>query len=554
VLGIDRAQMNPGGAGTIKNFDTRISTINIGEHAMAAKPQTHRYVIMPKDGFEHPALKSALLAPIARPVTLKARAEGVSTPEMRVIDSIDDTGPKLVETTAEGELSLRLSNPELKVVPEVFYYRLWYRPVLKQRHVAVRRGVKSRAKVGGRVKLAAKAAAIGAGTSITVVDAKNGKPLRGAHVVAFTDYVNRVGDQGDSGANGVVSLRSISARQPLERVYIYAPPGYWDWYKADTTATALKTVKLRAIDLQDPTLLLHQLYGGFPANAGEGVVVGVIDSGVDGHHPNLPNVAGGLNCVGDELRSDPGAAKEWGPARTEGEHGTHVAGIIGARSGNQQSFHGVAPGVTLRSYRVFPNDGGGASNFDIARAIDAATREGCDLINMSLGGGPADDLTKAAIDRAIAAGVVVIAAAGNDGRQPVSYPAAFAECVSVSAMGRKKSFPADSIGVSDIAKPTGGQNGRDFIADFSNIGSQIDCTGAGVEIVSTLPDGGHGAMSGTSMATPAVTGFAAYLLAVNPAVKALTGTDRSRKLKDLLYASCKPEGFGRDYEGFGLPL
>jgi subtilisin len=56
------------------------------------------------------------------------------------------------------------------------------------------------------------------------------------------------------------------------------------------------------------------------------------------------------------------------------------------------------------------------------------------------------------------------------------------------------------------------------------------------------------------MATPAVTGFAAHLLSVNVEVRQTQGSDRSRKLKDLLYSSCKPEGFGREYEGFGLPL
>ena len=177
---------------------------------------------------------------------------------------------------------------------------------------------------------------------------------------------------------------------------------------------------------------------------------------------------------------------------------------------------------------MFPNAGGGASNFDIAKAIDAATKDGCGVINMSLGGGPADDLTKAAIDRALAGGVVAVAAAGNDSRKPVSYPAAFPECVAVSAMGRRKSFPKESIGTSDIDKPSGGLKGGDFIADFSNFGSQIDATSAGVEIVSTLPGGQYGSMSGTSMATPAVTGFTAYLFGQDPDVRAAHGPDRSR--------------------------
>jgi subtilisin len=526
---------------------------------MPANPSLRRYVIMPKQGFENAALETAKLMPAKQPVALKARAKGLASPSMRVLDAISDTGPKLVETTAEGELSLRLSNPDLKIVPEVFYHRLWYRPNVEKRYVRKLdvqkrkvRAQKRKTKAGHRVKVAVKSLAAAAGATLTVVDRATGKPLRGAHVVVFTDYKTRTGDEGDSGANGVVRLGAISPQQTLERAYVYGPPGYWDYYVSHTSAAALKRIGLRAIDVSDPTLLLHQLYGGLSADAGAGVIVGIIDSGVDGTHPDLSNVIGGLNCVGDEVRADPAAAKNWGPAKVDGEHGTHVAGIIGA-TGKAGGFRGVAPGAKLRSYRVFPDSGGGASNFDIAKAIDAAWTDGCAIINLSLGGGPRDDLTKAAIDRAQNAGTVVVAAAGNDGRKPVSYPAAFPECVSITAMGRRKSFPPDSIGTSDIAKPTGGLNGADFVADFSNFGIQIDATGPGVEIVSTLPGGKYGSMSGTSMATPAVTGFTAYLLGANPAVSQAQGADRCQRLKDLLYGSCKPEGFGRDYEGFGLP-
>src|SRR5439155_26161714 len=118
------------------------------------------------------------------------------------------------------------------------------------------------------------------------------------------------------------------------------------------------------------------------------------------------------------------------------------------------------------------------------------------------------DLPKGATARPLAAGVEVETAPYNDGPKPVSYPAAFAEYISVSAMGRRGSFPAESIGTSDIDRPSGGASGADFVADFSNIGSQIDAIGAGVEIVSTLPDRQYSPMSGTSMATPADPGFA----------------------------------------------
>ena len=97
------------------------------------------------------------------------------------------------------------------------------------------------------------------------------------------------------------------------------------------------------------------------------------------------------------------------------------------------------------------------------------------------------------------------------------------------------------------------RDGKDFLAGFSNIGPQVDITGPGVDIVSTLPGGAYGATSGTSMATPAVTGFAAMLLAGDAGVQAANGAARSQKLKPLLYSKAKPESFGRDFNGFGLP-
>jgi subtilisin len=121
-------------------------------------------------------------------------------------------------------------------------------------------------------------------------------------------------------------------------------------------------------------------------------------------------------------------------------------------------------------------------------------------------------------------------------------------------MGRRGSFPRESTGTADIAKPYGAPRSGNFVASFSNFGAQIDLTGPGVEIVSTLPGAQYGPMSGTSMATPAVAGFAAYLMSSHPDVRAVQGAARSRKLKDLLYSMAKPAGFGRDYEGFGLPL
>jgi subtilisin len=504
-----------------------------------AKKRPTRYIVMPQEGFTGATLLGANLQPSSHAVAIAARREAVVRPQMRVIDSIHENGPKLVEMPAEGELSLRLSMPGVKIVPEVFYERQWYRPEISQRPA--------------RRLSATAAVAKPAQTQIQVVDRSTGKAVRGAQVTAFTDFAARAGAQGTSGANGQVRLAGISPKQKLERFYVYAPPGYWGYYKTATTAQAQSTVKLRLVDIHDANLLLHRLYGHLPPTAGNGVTVAIIDTGIDGNHPDLKNVSGGLNCVTDETLDNPGAESEWRPAKRDGEHGTHVAGIVAARP-SANGFRGVAPGATLRAYRVFPDTGGGASNYDIAKAIDRAVGDRFDILNLSLGGGPADDLTKAAISRALEAGTIVICAAGNEDRSPVAFPAAYPECTAVTALGRRGSFPKDSIGASDIARPFGNPDKAEFVAAFSNFGSTTDCIGAGVEIVSTLPRRQYGPMSGTSMATPAVSGYAAYLLSEDAVLRNSSGADRSRRLKDLLYSNCKPQGLGRDFEGFGLPL
>jgi subtilisin len=170
-------------------------------------------------------------------------------------------------------------------------------------------------------------------------------------------------------------------------------------------------------------------------------------------HPALPNVTGGANMVFDEIRDNADASGEWGPAAAEGEHGTHVAGIVGARPTAALNLRGVAPGVELRSYRVFPNAGGGAQNFDILSAINRAVQDGCHVVNLSLGGGSEDEAVRVAIGAALDAGTLVVAAAGNDYRKAVSFPAALESCVAVSAMGTAGTFPKGSVETAEVAKP-----------------------------------------------------------------------------------------------------
>jgi len=219
-----------------------------------------------------------------------------------------------------------------------------------------------------------------------------------------------------------VQLALGAASKRLDRLYVFPLSDAWPFLKKNITITSGTQIKLEGITFPFVDCVRH-IYDTPALTVGAGVTVGIIDSGV-GPHSDLI-VAGGLNTVTGETPSDFGANDVHG-------HGTHVAGIVAARGDAPAGNRGIAPGVTLRSYRVFGKNAEGASNFSIAKAIDAAVADGCDLLNMSLGGGPQDPVVSEAISDARAAGVVVLAANGNDSREPVSFPAAFDMCLAVA--------------------------------------------------------------------------------------------------------------------------
>jgi subtilisin len=486
-----------------------------------------QFVLMPARGTRAVGVNSAvarafLEAHTAGTVRVRSGRAARSSPPIRVLDSIHDDGPKLIETSVEGIMALRADQPGLRVVPVVYY-----RPA-----VAPRPAVLSRPK----------AAAVGTRISVKIVSKADGKAIADARVVAFTDFANRLGAEGTSGKTGVVRLALGGTSKKLERLYVF--PERWFWGLLRKSITLASGMEL-ALDPLDPSFgdCVRHFYGASAEQNGEGVTVGVVDSGVDTAHPDLV-VVGGLNAVQGESSGDFGD--------NGGHHGTHVAGIIAARGAPPTGRLGIAPGVTLRSYRVFGKNQDGASNFAIAKAIDRAVADGCDLINMSLGGGSPDPLTQAAIADARSAGVLVIVAAGNDGRAPVSFPAADDRAVAISALGRKGTFPVSSVERDDAAAPFG-KDKKNFIARFSNVGREIDLTGPGVGIISTVP-GGYAVMSGTSMACPAVTGFAARILSTLPdLVKQPRSQERSDAIAETLFKAAHGLGFRPEFEGHGLP-
>ena len=434
-----------------------------------------------------------------------------------------EDGAKLVEMAPEDVLALRAVQPGLRVVPEVLYQPAVNVVFAENKPAAVGRGTRS--------------------VEITVRSKGGGTPVKDVFVVAFTDFAAREGAQGTTSSTGKVTLKIPSGVKTFERVYAFPELGYWGALRKSVKVSDSIALTLTPIDVSFEDCVRH-FYGDSDGGAGSQVTVGVIDSGVELNHPDLV-VAGGECTIPGEDASSFGALG--------GPHGSHVAGIIGARGAPPAGIRGVAPATTMFSYRVF-NPGEGASSFSILKAIDRAVEAGCDLVNMSLGGGPRDVALESAIGDAYLAGTVCVVAAGNDGRSPVSQPGAFQLCVAVSASGRKGTFPSGTTEAGDVAAPFG-KDKKNFVATFTNIGPEIDVTGPGVGVISTVP-GGYAVMGGTSMACPAVTGIAARLLSAPANAAVLNGARdeaRSNAIVRVLLQSAKTLGFRRDFEGLGLP-
>jgi len=281
------------------------------------------------------------------------------------------------------------------------------------------------------------------------------------------------------------------------------------------------------------------------------VRVGVIDTGL-GPHPNLAhaNVQGAY--IDGQFDPDGGADVD--------SHGTHVAGIIGARPNNQGEYAGLAPGVDLYTVRVFP-PGQGANQGDIVNAIDhLSIVNSCDLINLSLGSSVGSDIEHDAIIDAIERGTLCICAAANDGIQPIDFPARFEETVGISAIGLEGWGPDGSI--SSLNYPSEFEKfGYDnyYLASFSNFGPDLSGAGGGVGIISTVPErygyvGPYAVMDGTSMASPAACGALAAYLSRNQDYLAMPrDITRAQRANDMFRAGARDLGLDSIYQGVGSP-
>lgn len=265
---------------------------------------------------------------------------------------------------------------------------------------------------------------------------------------------------------------------------------------------------------------------------GAGRTVAVLDTGVDGSHPDLaaPLPGGGRRVLTGTTFLAPGGPGEpnltGAPGNVDPDgHGTHVAGIISAARGNGIGIEGIAPAAAILPVRVLDRNGAGWAS-DIAAGILWADQAGADVINLSLAGSSPAPAIESAVNQvgASVSGPLLVAAAGNVGPiGPPQWPAAYPGVLAVGA--------TDS---------------RDRVAPFSNTQSYLDLAAPGVGIWSTCP-GGYCSRSGTSMAGPYVAAAAAVLWAREPGLSTAAVQARlEQSARDLRAAGRDDEtGHGR---------
>lgn len=232
-------------------------------------------------------------------------------------------------------------------------------------------------------------------------------------------------------------------------------------------------------------------------NSGEGIRVGILDTGIDLQHPDLKgNIKGGINVISPhQLPYD------------DNGHGTHIAGVVGALN-NQFGVVGVAPKVSLYAIKVLNAAGHGVIS-DLIKGIEWAIAKRLHIINISISGGRRVPLALVkAIQAAVRHGIIVVAAAGNSGNvwgigDTVEIPARLPWVLSVAALNfYNRREPYSATGKVDIAAP-------------------------GSRIISTYSHKRYAILSGTSMATAHVTGALAIYRRAFPKVP-------SHQLKQIL--------------------
>lgn len=284
------------------------------------------------------------------------------------------------------------------------------------------------------------------------------------------------------------------------------------------TVEAVFTSRAQSIDWGIEILGVPALW---KETRGAGIRVAVLDTGIAFSH---------LDLAGAVIEAKDFTGSLGGPSDDNG-HGTHCAGVIGARD-NEVGVVGVANECGLLIGKVLNASGAGGSR-GISNGILWAIEQKADIISMSLGSPLPDVSINASIEKALAAGIVVVCAAGNEGPNldTVGWPAQVEGVISVGAIDRRKQ-----------------------VTRFSSRGRRLDVMAPGDNILSDIPPNNQAIMSGTSMACPHVVGIIALMLAKHRKFGGATPVDSPAQVITHLRDTAidlGPDGFDTSY-GFGL--
>jgi len=337
------------------------------------------------------------------------------------------------------------------------------------------------------------------GPTARIVGTASPKAERAAK--AQGESVKRVLDFGDIGKAVAGTFTDEAAEQLSNRPDVR-------YVEEDGTMEALAQTLPWGIDRVDADVL----HGN--GETGNGADLAIIDTGIDDDHPDLQaNVGAGkayVDCRGPNCNY---------PWSDDNDHGTHCAGIADAID-NSEGVVGVSTEATLHAVKVLDSRGSGSFS-DVAAGIEYTADQGWDVGSLSLGASSGSQTVKDACQYAYDKGVLLVAAAGNDGpcSDCVGYPAAYSTVMAISSTDED-----------------------DSLSSFSSTGPEIELAAPGGDVYSTVI-GGYDTFSGTSMACPHVSGAGGQLMA-----NGYTNTEA----RDRLNSTAEDIGLGDNEQGSGL--
>ena len=305
---------------------------------------------------------------------------------------------------------------------------------------------------------------------------------------------------------GSRSVATVVRELEADRLVAWAQPNYLFMLQQNETRTEGDAAQYGLAKLRLPQA--HALAKG------DNVLVAVIDSAIDGNHPEL---AGSIAGTFDALST----------TATPHQHGTAIAGVIAAHG----RLMGSAPDAKILAVRAFdPKDAGAqGTTFNILKSLDWAAAQGARVINMSFAG-PTDPAIHRSLEAARKKGIVLVAAAGNAGaKSPPLYPAADPNVIAVSAT-----------------------DADDRLFEQSNRGRHITVAAPGAQILVAIPDNGYEMSSGTSYSAAEVSGIVALMLQRTPdltpdKVKAIlraTARDLGPRGPDAMFGAGLADAYG----------